>query len=81
MSSTQTVADELRQILTDYCNSLRTMCAVIERLRNLLSKVADDQRCDLLASIRYSNGHTVLTRAAFIGHTQLCHSALISTTS
>ena len=72
MSSTQTAADELRQILTDYCNSLRTKCAVIERLRNLLSKVADDQRCDLLASLRYSNGHTVLTRAAFIGHTQLC---------
>ena len=78
LTSTQTAAGELRQILTDYCNSLRTKCAVIEKLRNLLSKVADDQRCDLLASIRYSNGHTVLTRAAFIGHTELCVTLLSS---
>ena len=77
MSSTQTAA-ELRRILTHYCHSYLTKCPDIERLKNLLSKVSNDQKNKLLTSTRDSNGDTVLTRAAYNGQLELCVTVLSS---
>ena len=67
MTSTQTAALELTQILTDYCTSFGTIYVDKEKLMNLLSKVSIDQRCDLLASMRDRHGVTVLKKAAYRG--------------
>ena len=68
MSSNQTAVDKLSQILTDYCNSFGTKSPDNEKLKNLLSKVSDDQRYELLSSITDTDryGDTVLTSAAFM---------------
>ena len=51
----------------------------MENVKNLLRKVSDDQRYELLSSIRHSvSGDTVLTRAATRGHTELCVTLLSS---
>ena len=79
MSSTHAAAKEhLRQILTDYCRNGNAECPDIERLKNLFSKVSDDQRYELLSSITDSYGYTVLTLAAYRGHTELCVTLLSS---
>ena len=74
MSSNQTAVDKLSQILTDYCNSFGTKSPDNEKLKNLLSKVSDDQGYELLSSITDTDryGDTVLTSAAFMGQTELC---------
>ena len=81
MSSTQTIADELRKIITDYDKSYGAKCPDIERLKNLLSKVIADQGYKLLSSIGDNDGDTVLTNAALRGDAEMCNSALISTIS
>ena len=78
MSATLSAADELRQILTDYCNSLGTKCPDITGLKSLLSKVSDDQRYELLSVITDDYRNTVLTVAARRGHTELCVTLLSS---
>ena len=75
MSSTSTAADELRQILTEYCNRYMNISDSVE---NLLSQVSEDLRYELLSSITYSNGNTVLEQAAGRGHTELCVTLLLS---
>ena len=75
MSSTSTAADELRQILTEYCNRYMNISDSVE---NLLSQVSEDLRYELLSSITYSNGNTVLEQAAGRGHTELCVTLLSS---
>ena len=68
MSST----NELREILTEYCNHYRDI-SDIEIVENLLTKVSEDLRYELLSSITHSvRGDTVLSNAALIGHTELC---------
>ena len=77
MSSTNTASDELRDILTTYCNHYRNNLD-IKSVRSLLPKVSEDLRYELLASIRDSVGDTVLTRAACIADTKLCVTLLSS---
>ena len=73
MSSTQTAANELRQILRHYGrNSYGTECPDIEIVRSFLSGVSDNERFGLFSSIRDSDNLTVLTKAAVRGHTELC---------
>ena len=49
-----------------------------ESIRNQLTKVSEDLRYELLASITDNDGDTVLTRAAYRGHTELCVTLLSS---
>ena len=77
MSSTYTAADELRDILTRYCR-LRGTISDTESAKNPLSKVSEALRYELLSSITNSNGDTVLTQAAYRGHTELCVTLLSS---
>ena len=65
--STHTAADELKQILTEYCIASEKY-PDIERVKNLLSKVSDDQRYELLSSVSDEFRYTVLTVAAHRGH-------------
>ena len=71
MSSTNTASDELREILTNYCNHNMKISGA-ESIRNLLTKVSEGLRYELLSSITRSTGNTVLTEAAYSGHTELC---------
>ena len=80
MSSTNTASDELREILTNYCNHNMKISGT-ESVRNLLTKVSEDLRYELLSSITDSDGDTALTRAAYVGHTELCVTLLSSLTS
>ena len=51
----------------------------MKNVKNLLCKVSDDQRYELLSSIRHSvSGDAVLTRAATRGHAELCVTLLSS---
>ena len=82
MSST----NELRELLTGYCNNnmniFDTEIAAIDihvvSVKNFLTKVSEDLRCELLSSITDSVSHTLLTRAANKGHTELCVTLLSS---
>ena len=76
MSSASTAEDELGHILTEYCNLNRNI-SDIEIVDNLLTKVSEDLRYELLSSIRDSDGDTVLARAAWRGHTELCVTLLL----
>ena len=79
MSSTHAAARDLRQILTDYCISYdTTRFPDIERLKNLLCKVSDDQRYELLSAITDDYRNTALIVAAGRGHTELCVTLLSS---
>ena len=79
MSSTHAAAKELlRQILTDYCRNGNAECPDIERLKNLFSKVSDDQRYELLSLITDDYRNTALALAAYRGHTELCLTLLSS---
>ena len=75
MSSTNKASDELSQILTKYCNRYMS---ISDSVKNLLTKVSGALRYKLLSSIKDSNGETVLTRAAFMGQTELCVTLLSS---
>mgnify|MGYP001796856465 CR=1 FL=1 len=77
MSSSNTASDELRERVTDYCNHFRNI-PDIESVKNLLTKVSEDQRYELLSSITDSAGDEVLTVAAWRGHTELCVTLLSS---
>ena len=78
MSSIHRAAHELTQIVKDYCYSYGAKCPDIERLRSVLSGVSDNERYELVSSIRDSFGYTVLTRAGERGHTELCVTLLLS---
>ena len=73
MSSTDTASDELRQLLTEYCNHKRNI-SNIENVKNLLNQVSEDLRYGLLGDY----GTTVLAVAAKRGHTELCVTLLSS---
>ena len=75
MSSTNTAEDELRERLTKFCKG---SFPDTENVKNLLTKVSESLRCELLSSITDSVSHTVLTRAAYRGHTELCVTLLSS---
>ena len=77
MSSTNTASDELGESLTEYCNFNRNISDT-ESVRNLLPQVSEALRYELLSSVKNSNGNTVLTRAAYKGHTELCVTLLSS---
>ena len=77
MSSTNTASDELSQILTEYRNHYRNI-SDIKVVENPLTQVSEDQRYELLSSITDSDGNTVLTVAAYRGHTELCVTLLSS---
>ena len=77
MSSTNTASDELREILADYCKPYKGI-SDIEIVKNLLTQVSEDLRYELLSSITEINGKTVLTEAAWRGHTELCVTLLSS---
>ena len=77
MSSTNTASDELRDILTEYCNENRNI-PDIESVRTLVTKVSVALRYKLLVSITHSNGDTVLRGAAYRGHTEVCVTLLSS---
>ena len=77
MSPTNTASDELRKILTEYCNHYRDI-SDIEIVENPLTKVSEDLRYELLSSVRDRDGDTVLTAAAYRGHTELCVTLLSS---
>ena len=77
MSSTNTAADELREILAEYCNHHKNI-SDIESFKNLITQVSEELRYELLSSITDSDGDTALTIAAFRGHTELCVTLLSS---
>mgnify|MGYP001791607788 CR=1 FL=1 len=79
MSFTNTASDELRDILTKYCNHYRNIPDIERNIWNLLTKVSEDLRYELLSSITDRDiGYTVLTLAAGRGHTELCVTLLSS---
>ena len=69
--------DELREILTEYCNHKRNISDA-ESVKSLLTKVSEDLRYELLSSITNSGGYTVLTVAADRAHTELRFTLLSS---
>ena len=77
MSSTNTALDDLRDILTNYCNH-NINIPDIQIVENPLTQVSEDQRYEMLVSITDSCGNTVLTNAAYRGHTELCVTLLSS---
>ena len=77
MSSTNTAADKLRESLAQYCSRYMKI-SDIESVRNLLHKVSEELRYELLSSITDRYGNTVLTEAARRGHTELCVTLLSS---
>ena len=79
MSSTNTASDELRDILTNYCNRYHSLnIPDIESIKNQLTEVSEHLRYKLLSSITDIHGETVLSRAAGRGHTELCVTLLSS---
>ena len=78
MSTANTATYELRQILTDYLYDSAEVCLNIERVKNLLSDLSDEQKYDLISSIKRGDGVTVLKEAARGGHTVLCYTLLSS---
>ena len=77
MSSTNAAPDELKQILTKYCDD-KWGFHNIESVENPLTQVSEDLRYELLSSITGINGDTVLALAAYRGHTELCVTLLSS---
>ena len=77
MSSTNTASDELSWILTEYCHPGGNI-PDIKTVENPLTQVSEALRYELLSSITDSYGHTVLTLAAYAGHTELCVTLLSS---
>ena len=77
MSSDNTATDELRQILTEYCNHDMNI-SDIKSVKSLLTQVSEDLRYELLVSITGLVGDTALTEAAYRGHTELCVTLLSS---
>ena len=79
MSFTNTASDELRDILTKYCNHYRNIPDIERNIWNLLTKVPGALRYELLSSITDRDiGYTVLTLAAGRGHRELCVTLLSS---
>ena len=78
MSSTNTASDELRDILTEYCHHPGGNISDKEIVENSLTQVSEALRYALLSSITNNNGDTVLTLAAYRGHTELCVTLLSS---
>ena len=78
MSSTNTASDELRHSLTKYYYHFDGKIPAIESVKNLLTKVLEDLRYDLLASITHIDGGTMLTAAARRGDTEMCVTLLLS---
>ena len=77
MSSTNTTADELRQILTKFINDKRSFLN-IEIVENLLTMVSEGLRYEILSVITDNYRNTVLREAAGRGHTELCVTLLSS---
>ena len=77
MSFTYAAADEIRESLTEYCIHNKKI-RDIKTVKNLLTKVSEDLRYELLSSVKNSNGNTALTEAALRGHTELCVTLLSS---
>ena len=77
MSSTNTASDELRQILAEIFSDDDNFPG-IESVRNLLTKVSEALRYELLSAITDDYRTTVLTEAARRGHAELCVTLLSS---
>ena len=60
MSTANTATYELRQILTDYLYDSAGVHLNLERVKNLLSDLSDEQKYDLISSIKRGDGFTVL---------------------
>ena len=67
----------LREILIEYCIHIRNISDTAS-VKSLLTKVSENLRYELLASITDSDGDSVLTLAAGRGHRELCVTLLSS---